>query len=94
LSFLLEGIARISQKWIGDDAPRKIEEGRTRADVLRQATRTSRVSQQEISRRTGIPAPVVSRFLARKRDRTLTTADKLAACPGLDLRSRNKAKSK
>jgi hypothetical protein len=42
-------------------------EARSLADVLRQAIRASGVSQQEISRRTGIPAPVLSRFLSGKR---------------------------
>jgi plasmid maintenance system antidote protein VapI len=58
------------------------------ADVLRQAIRDSGVSQQEVSRRTGVPAPVISRFLSGQRDLTLDTAEKLVVYLDLELRRR------
>jgi plasmid maintenance system antidote protein VapI len=70
------------------------EEARTLADMLRQVIRDSGVSQEEVGRRTGIPAPVVSRLLSGKRDLTLRTADKLAVYLGLELRHQSKVKGK
>jgi plasmid maintenance system antidote protein VapI len=58
------------------------------ADVLRQAIRASGKSYHEISRQTGVATSVISRFLADKRDLTLTTANKLAVYLGLELRRR------
>jgi hypothetical protein len=55
------------------------DEARTLADVLCQAIRASGVSEEEVSRRTGIPAPVISWFVSSKHDLTLRTADRMAA---------------
>jgi plasmid maintenance system antidote protein VapI len=52
------------------------------AEGLRQAVRDSGASQQDVSPSTGVPAPVVSRSLAGKRDLTPRTADKMVAYLG------------
>jgi plasmid maintenance system antidote protein VapI len=49
-------------------------------------------NQQEISRRTGIPAPVICRFLSGQRDLTLTTGNKLVQYLGMELRRRGRGK--
>ena len=46
---------------------------------LRQAIVKSKLSQYRIAIDTGVPQPVLSRFLARERGLTLETAAKLAA---------------
>jgi plasmid maintenance system antidote protein VapI len=66
----------------------------TLAAVLRQAIRASGQSQNAISYATQVPAPAISRFLNGRRDLTLSTADKLAAHLGLELRPRKRTNSR
>lgn len=55
-------------------------------DQLRRAIQKSRLTQYRIAKDTGIPQPVVNRFVNGKRGITLDTADKL--CRYLRLRLR------
>jgi AcrR family transcriptional regulator len=63
-------------------------EGQTMADVLSQAI-SKRLKEgmtlNAIARAAGIPQPVLYRFVNRKRDLTLRTAQKLADSFGLEL---------
>lgn len=55
------------------------------ADTLRQAIRDSGQSANELAETTGVPQPTITRFLAGA-DMRLSTAQKLAAYLGLELR--------
>jgi predicted transcriptional regulator len=57
------------------------------ADSLRAAIRNSGQSASALARRTGVPQPTITRFLAGA-DMKLSTASKLAAHLGLELKSR------
>jgi predicted transcriptional regulator len=52
---------------------------------LRRAIKDSGLSDNELARRTGVPQPTISRFLAGA-DMKLATAAKIAAYLGLSLR--------
>lgn len=57
----------------------------TLTDELKQAIADSGVSGYKLAKESGVPQPVVQRFLAGERGISLTTADKLAAYLGLRL---------
>lgn len=54
-------------------------------DALRKAIQNSGLSANELARRTGVPQPTITRFLAGA-DMRLSTAAKIAAYLGLSLR--------
>ena len=59
------------------------------ADVLRKAVRDSAMTVNAIAVESGIPQPVLHRFLTGERDLTLRTAEKLARYFDLGLRERD-----
>ena len=59
---------------------------------LRQAMITSDMSRYRISKLSGVSEIVLSRFVREQRTLTLTTAAKVAAALGLDLRPKKKGR--
>jgi predicted transcriptional regulator len=53
--------------------------------MLRREIRASGISACELARRTGVPQPTITRFLAGA-DMKLSTAERIAACLGLSLK--------
>ncbi len=64
------------------------------SEQLRQAIQSSGRTIYAVSKESGVPYPVVYRFLKGERTITLVTADKLADYFGLELRPREKQKAK
>ena len=62
------------------------------AEALRAKMRGSKLALREIARRADVDVGLVSRFLARKRDVLLFTAEKLADAVGARLRVARKLK--
>ena len=63
-------------------------------EQLRQAIQSSGQTLYAFSKDSGVPYPVVYRFLKGERTITLVTADKLADYFGLELRPREKRPAK
>ena len=63
-------------------------------DTLRKAIRDADVTIYRIAKETDVASTVIYRFYRGERDLTLSTADKLAAYFGLELRPREKPAAK
>ena len=61
-------------------------------DQFREAIRTSGISRYRLSKLTGVSDGVLANFVNGKRSMTLTTAAKLAAALGLELRPAKQAR--
>ncbi len=62
----------------------------TLTDTIRQSIKTSEVDQKTIADDTGINGSVISRFVRGQQGISLTTADKLAAYFGYELKKKKR----
>ncbi len=62
------------------------------SEVVQRAVRESGLSVHALARVSGVPQPVLSRFIRRERDITLSTLEKLAGALRLELRRKKDGK--